>query len=242
MDSGYQARNIKQSQYGQSIGFTGRYFDSETGLYYFRARYYDTEQGRFISRDPAGYVDGMGLYNGYFAMSFAMDPSGRLKEEDFIEGEVPDGFDALVLTFFAVNPTYKILSCKQDKSKKWSCIAIVKKLNDKLKFQYVVRKGVFDRNTPAQNKTLINHEEGHKIIAEKLYKKAILILKKIKGKGRDCDEDKAKRKAKNNIKKNMKKKFKSLEKQIQDIQDRYDKETNHGRYNQRLWDDLINKF
>ena len=76
-DSSFQANRLKQSQYGQSIGFTGRYFDSETGLYYFRARYYDTEQGRFISRDPAGYVDGMGLYNGYFAMSFAVDPSGR---------------------------------------------------------------------------------------------------------------------------------------------------------------------
>ena len=76
-DSNFQTNNLKQSQYGQSIGFTGRYFDSETGLYYFRARYYDTEQGRFISRDPAGYVDGMGLYNGYFAMGFAMDPSGK---------------------------------------------------------------------------------------------------------------------------------------------------------------------
>ena len=76
-DSNSQANMLKQSQYGQSIGFTGRYFDSETGLYYFRARYYDTEQGRFISRDPAGYVDGMGLYNGYFAMHFAMDPLGK---------------------------------------------------------------------------------------------------------------------------------------------------------------------
>ena len=32
--------------------------------------------GRFISRDPLGYVDGMGLYNGYFAARFALDPSG----------------------------------------------------------------------------------------------------------------------------------------------------------------------
>ena len=76
-DSRSQANMLKQSQYGQSIGFTGRYFDSETGLYYFRARYYDTEQGRFISRDPAGYVDGMGLYNGYFASRFLTDPHGR---------------------------------------------------------------------------------------------------------------------------------------------------------------------
>ena len=67
-----------------AIGFTGRHLDSETGLYYFRARYYDTEQGRFISRDPAGYVDGMGLYNGYFAWGFAMDPSGRITTDQMI--------------------------------------------------------------------------------------------------------------------------------------------------------------
>ncbi|MDJ0731221.1 MAG: RHS repeat-associated core domain-containing protein [Crocosphaera sp.] len=42
--------------------FTGRRFDQETGLYYYRARYYDADQGRFISRDPLGYLDGMNLY------------------------------------------------------------------------------------------------------------------------------------------------------------------------------------
>jgi len=35
-----------------SFAFTGREFDEETGLYYYRARYYDPETGRFISRDP----------------------------------------------------------------------------------------------------------------------------------------------------------------------------------------------
>ncbi len=33
--------------------FTGREFDTETGLYYYRARYYDAEIGRFLSTDPA---------------------------------------------------------------------------------------------------------------------------------------------------------------------------------------------
>ena len=73
----WHGKNRSTSAYGNAIGFTGRHLDSETDLYYFRARYYDTEQGRFISRDPAGYVDGMGLYNGYFASRFMMDPSGR---------------------------------------------------------------------------------------------------------------------------------------------------------------------
>ena len=39
-------------------------------LWYFRARYFDNEMGRFISRDPLGYVDGFGLYGGYFAETF----------------------------------------------------------------------------------------------------------------------------------------------------------------------------
>ena len=30
----------------------------------YRARYFSDELGRFISRDPLGYVDGYGLYNG----------------------------------------------------------------------------------------------------------------------------------------------------------------------------------
>jgi RHS repeat-associated protein len=42
--------------------FTGREYDYETGFYYYRARYYDPSTGRFLQRDPKGYVDGMCLY------------------------------------------------------------------------------------------------------------------------------------------------------------------------------------
>ena len=35
------------------FGFTGREFDSETGLYYFRARYLDASTGRFLQEDPS---------------------------------------------------------------------------------------------------------------------------------------------------------------------------------------------
>ena len=51
-------------------------------LWYFRARYFSDEMGRFISRDPLGYVDGFGLYGGYFAERFALDPSGLSAEGD----------------------------------------------------------------------------------------------------------------------------------------------------------------
>jgi RHS repeat-associated protein len=42
----------------QPFTYTGREYDSETGLYYYRARYYDTKVGRFISKDPIGFLGG----------------------------------------------------------------------------------------------------------------------------------------------------------------------------------------
>lgn len=36
--------------------FTGREFDSESGLYFYRARYYDPNSGRFMSEDPIGFA------------------------------------------------------------------------------------------------------------------------------------------------------------------------------------------
>jgi len=43
---------------------------------FFRARYYDAGLGRFIGRDPLGYVDGMSLYDGYFVPNY-IDPMGE---------------------------------------------------------------------------------------------------------------------------------------------------------------------
>ena len=42
--------------------FTGREWDAETGLNYYRARYYDPQAGRFISTDPIGLSGGINLY------------------------------------------------------------------------------------------------------------------------------------------------------------------------------------
>ncbi len=40
------------------LRYTAREYDSESGLYFYRARYYDPAVGRFISRDPAGIKAG----------------------------------------------------------------------------------------------------------------------------------------------------------------------------------------
>jgi RHS repeat-associated protein len=42
--------------------FTGRRFDTETGLYYYRARYYNASIGRFLQTDPIGYEGGTNWY------------------------------------------------------------------------------------------------------------------------------------------------------------------------------------
>jgi len=42
--------------------YTGREFDAETGLYYYRARYYDPRIGRFLQKDPASFSGGINFY------------------------------------------------------------------------------------------------------------------------------------------------------------------------------------
>jgi RHS repeat-associated protein len=42
--------------------YTGREFDGETSLYYYRARYYDASIGRFLAEDPAGFNAGIHFY------------------------------------------------------------------------------------------------------------------------------------------------------------------------------------
>ncbi len=66
------------------ILYCGYRFDSETGLYHVRRRYYVPPLGRWLSRDPIGYVDGMGLYE-YVACrpTVWIDPFGRQGFPDF---------------------------------------------------------------------------------------------------------------------------------------------------------------
>ena len=60
--------------------YTGREFDSEAGLYYYRARYHDPTPGRFLSQDPIGLDGGINMYVyvGNDPVDW-IDPSGKVK-------------------------------------------------------------------------------------------------------------------------------------------------------------------
>ena len=54
---------LVQSSVNNSILFTGRDYDNEINLYYYRARYQNPIIGRFIQKDPSIYADGFNDYN-----------------------------------------------------------------------------------------------------------------------------------------------------------------------------------
>ncbi len=62
----------------QPYTFTGREFDAETGLYYYRARFYDPTAGRFVQEDPIGFAGGDTNLYGYVLNDPVnrIDPSG----------------------------------------------------------------------------------------------------------------------------------------------------------------------
>jgi RHS repeat-associated protein len=78
------------TNFRNSYTYTGREWDKETGLYYYRARYYDPMEGRFVSKDPISFAGGdVNLYGyvqnnpvnyidppGLFRIS-VNDPGGR---------------------------------------------------------------------------------------------------------------------------------------------------------------------
>jgi len=47
----------------QPYTYTAREWDTKAKLYYYRARYYNAEVGRFLSKDPIGFMGGINPYN-----------------------------------------------------------------------------------------------------------------------------------------------------------------------------------
>lgn len=65
------------SSFAMDVLYGGYRRDSETGLYHVRNRYYHPTLGRWASRDPLGYQDGLNLYEYVTSMPTQFsDPSG----------------------------------------------------------------------------------------------------------------------------------------------------------------------
>jgi RHS repeat-associated protein len=77
--------NLEMGQVENGYSFTGREWDPEIGLYYYRARYYDPALGRFLSEDPIGFAAGLHFYayvgnnpvNFRDPLGLFMDPTSR---------------------------------------------------------------------------------------------------------------------------------------------------------------------
>jgi RHS repeat-associated protein len=55
--------NLLQGSSTGGYAFTGREWEAESSLYYYRARYYDPKVGRFLSEDPVGLDAGPNFYS-----------------------------------------------------------------------------------------------------------------------------------------------------------------------------------
>ncbi|MBK7438654.1 MAG: RHS repeat-associated core domain-containing protein [Saprospiraceae bacterium] len=55
-NNNYEA--VSQSSIGNNYTFTGREYEVEIGNYFYRTRHFDVTQGRFLQKDPIGFIGG----------------------------------------------------------------------------------------------------------------------------------------------------------------------------------------
>jgi RHS repeat-associated protein len=128
----------------QPYTFTGREWDKETGLYYYRARYYDPEIGRFTTKDPIGMGVGVKsptetnlyLYAGNNPVRYT-DPLGLFPVAPAIMACLANPHCAtalmagIIATTVAIQNAIDNLSKEKPKSEqcpsggKWTCLAEV---------------------------------------------------------------------------------------------------------------------
>ncbi|MFM8222611.1 MAG: RHS repeat-associated core domain-containing protein, partial [Planctomycetaceae bacterium] len=74
------------------FGYTGREWDTATGLTYYRARWYDPRAGRFISEDPLSFAAGDVNLNRYVGNGATLwvDPSGMAAQHVSVSIDIND--------------------------------------------------------------------------------------------------------------------------------------------------------
>jgi RHS repeat-associated protein len=82
---------------GDRFLYTGREWEPELGLYYYRARFYDPATGRFTSQDPIGFEGGTTNLYDYVgnSPSNAVDPSGLTATTEYVKKQVNAATGAL---------------------------------------------------------------------------------------------------------------------------------------------------
>jgi RHS repeat-associated protein len=104
--SALAAGRLSNSTVKNTIGWDGYVFNSEVsgaGLYHVRFRWYSPELGRWMERDPVGYVDGMHLYC-YARVNplLFVDPSGLNDRRHPADDGVPDPWPYLAHLLYQI--------------------------------------------------------------------------------------------------------------------------------------------
>jgi RHS repeat-associated protein len=117
LDADFSADANGVSDVNNALGHQGLHLDTESALYYNRNRYYSPSLGRFITRDPLGYVDGMSVYE-YVGSSprvyvDAMGYESRPVEKSAIPGTVLDKFRKMAVKKYGDD---SVIAWKYDKN------------------------------------------------------------------------------------------------------------------------------
>jgi len=141
------------SSVGNPYLFTGRRYDEDTSLYYYRARYYHPEIGRFLQTDPLGYWnieswDSMNLY--HYAKNNPvnfLDPTGEISAGVIVVGGI-------------------VIWVSWEAFKFWRCSVWIDRLRereDELREKYT-EKSTGCLRTSAYMRELINTKELKKVL------------------------------------------------------------------------------
>jgi len=98
--------------------YTGREYDEETGLYFYRARYYDPNAGRFFTKDPIGFAAGdVNLYRYVYNNPVnKVDPLGLQAKKTGIWSGAGGSIGGMLLSAGIFTGIYKVTSWDTGKS------------------------------------------------------------------------------------------------------------------------------
>jgi RHS repeat-associated protein len=168
---GYDAwGNLLQGGAASGYAFTGREWDAETGLYYYRARYYAPRAGRFVNEDPIGLAGGINRYE-YVrsAPTNFRDPSGKIIEctgmryvgPPNMVGPTPSGSAG----WTGARMTCTRYSCKQRSNGTWGFDAICGGV-----FEHIFQADPSEPSQESKGMTLGDHENLHLKDYERWYR------------------------------------------------------------------------